>query len=110
MPVCLAEGGGKAADDDEEEAQSKELSKVSRVSHAAGKGSDEEEEEDFERTDPGYVGGGAVEHLCVVRLEDAERVDDAPGEVRWVIQGRRVDFPAIHDDKMTAHDFQSVRI
>lgn len=55
------------------------MAEVAGVGEAAGKGADEEEEEDLDGADPGDVGGGAAECGGVVGLEESERIDDAPG-------------------------------
>ena len=54
------------------------MPEVARIGGAAAEGSDEEEEEDLHRADPGDVCLRPVEEGDVVALEDAEAVDVAP--------------------------------
>ena len=51
---------------------------VAGIGRSTRKRADGEEQEDLNGADPGDVGGGAVEVLDVVDLEDAEGVDVAP--------------------------------
>jgi hypothetical protein len=55
MPVARAQGRGKDADDLEDGAGNEQGAEVARVGEAAGEGADEEEEEDLDGADPGYV-------------------------------------------------------
>lgn len=62
------------------------------VREAAGEGANKEEEEDFDRADPGDVGGGSAEGADVVGLVNAEGVYHAPGTVSMrtrVEQGKK---------------------
>ena len=62
---------------------------IARVHGAAGKGADEEEQEQLRGHDPRDRGRGRVERFDVVGLEEAEAADVAPG---------------IEHDKMAAED------
>lgn len=73
------EGGCEDAEELEEGARQEDEAEVAGVGEAAGEGADEEEEEDLGGTDPGDGGGREGEEIGVVGLEDAKRVDEAPG-------------------------------
>ena len=79
MPVFCAEGGHEDAEDLEERAGEECRTEETVVSSAAGEGSYEKKEEDLDAADPGDSGWRVVEGRDVVGLEDAERVDVAPG-------------------------------
>ncbi len=52
--------------------------KIPRIRQPSCECADEEQEEDLNGTNPGYVAGRTVERRYVVGLEDAEGVDKAP--------------------------------
>lgn len=82
------------------------MAEVACVGEAATEGADEEEEEDLEGADPGYVRRRAAEKSGVVGLKDAEGVDDAPA-ICVSLAGctqLMMDLPGIHNDQMGAED------
>ena len=79
MPVFCAEGGHKDAKDLEERAEKDGGTEETVVGGAAGEGSYEKKEEDLDTANPGDSGWRMVKGGDVVGLEDAERVDIAPG-------------------------------
>ena len=79
MPVLRGEGGGEGAKHLEEATEEDDGAEVTGVGEAAGEGANKEEEPDLGGSDPGDGRGGHGEELCVIGLEDAEGVDDAPG-------------------------------
>ncbi|KKA25756.1 hypothetical protein T310_0234 [Rasamsonia emersonii CBS 393.64] len=79
LPVLLAEGGHEDAKDLDDGAHRPGELEEASVGGPTGEGADEEQQEDLDATDPGDVGGGMAQSLGVVRLEDAEAVDIAPG-------------------------------
>ena len=79
MPVFRAEGGHEDAEDLEETAGKIGRTEETIVGGSAGEGSNEKEEEYLDAANPGDSGWRVVEGSDVVRLEDTERVDIAPG-------------------------------
>ena len=79
MPVFCAERSHEDAKDLEERTEEEGRTEETVVGGSAGEGSDEEEEEYLDAADPGDGGWRVVEGGDVVGLEDAERVDIAPG-------------------------------
>ncbi|KAK1456969.1 hypothetical protein CCUS01_09849, partial [Colletotrichum cuscutae] len=109
LPVPRAGRGRQGARDDEDGAGCRDGAEVARVREAAGEGAYEEEEEDLDGADPGYVRGAAVEGLDIVALEGAKGVDHAPDIVLFlVIRLRKVSvsriIPCIHHGEKGAKD------
>jgi hypothetical protein len=93
VPVLCGRRGGEGGADLEGCAEDVDGPEVAGVGEPAGERADEEDEEELDRADPGDVGGWTVQGGGVVRLEDAEGVDHAPG---------------VHDDEVSAEDCEGL--
>lgn len=83
---------------------------VARVSKAAGKGAEEEGQEDLDAANPGHVGRIAADKVNKKGLEDTKRIHEAPTITSAFLPlysvGRRLNVPGVHDNQMARHDLR----
>ncbi len=79
LPVLRGDRGGEETERLEDDADQHHLAEVTPVREPAGQDADEEEQEDLDGANPRDIRGRPSQRAGVVRLEDAERADVAPG-------------------------------